>query len=60
MSEGATELAEKVEKYVFESDPNFAIICSFVDTFRHHLGEDISSLTIEDLKEFFESTTGNV
>ncbi|XP_052784212.1 remodeling and spacing factor 1-like [Mya arenaria] len=38
----------------YELDPNFAVVCSFLERFGHHFGEEHRNVATDDLKAFLE------
>lgn len=42
----------------YELDPNFAVVCSFLERFGKHIGDNFANLTIGDLKAFLEAKRG--
>lgn len=44
----------------YELDPNFAVVCSFLERFGKHIGDNFARLTIGDLKAFLEAKRGEI
>jgi hypothetical protein len=42
----------------YELDPNFAVVCSFLERFGKCFGDDYAYLKIKDLKDFLEASEG--
>ena len=42
----------------YELDPNFAVVCSFLERFGKCFGDDYAHLNFKDLKIFLEASEG--
>lgn len=44
----------------YELEPDFAVVCSFLENFAEHFGKEYSNLTVEDFKSFLEAEQGRI